>query len=149
MIHEILRSDLDFARGLISSNRPDTEILAFLASRGVELTKATQLLRDLHHGRPPTVQPPVAPRSDGGGAVRNLGAARRNVPQERHSHRRRSLKGEHPRFEIPWWFVILVGIALLALGYVLLEAGTQLSTEAVDKDKHELSPAPDRQSWER
>ena len=55
MIHEILESDVAVARELINSNHPDTEIVAVLASRGIEPAKTTRLLDNLHHGRKPTI----------------------------------------------------------------------------------------------
>jgi hypothetical protein len=142
MIHEIVSSDVDFARGLMDSGHSDTEILANLASRGVEPAKAAQLVEDLRHGRKPSAQLPSEFRPPGSSAVGDRRTARGEATQARHSHRRRSGSGKHQRSAIPWWFVILAGIALLALGYVLLETGTHLATEGVNQDKHEVPSVP-------
>ena len=107
MIHEVLQSDVEVARRLISSGHPDPEIVVALTSRGIEPAKATQLLDDLHHGRRPAVQVLVVPRPSGDGAVGSPGTARGDAPQEKHSHGSRSRGGKHHPSGIPWWFVIL------------------------------------------
>lgn len=40
MIHEILQSDVEVARRLISSGHPDPEIVVALTARGIEPAKA-------------------------------------------------------------------------------------------------------------
>ena len=60
MIHEIVSSDVDFARGMMGSGHPDAEILAYLASRGLDPAKAAQLVVDLRHGRKPDTQLPLS-----------------------------------------------------------------------------------------
>jgi hypothetical protein len=136
MMHEILPSDVVFAREQLSCARPDTEILAALAARGVERVKANQLLDDLHHGRTPDAQPPVVPQPRGDDAVGSCGAAMGGAPHRRHSHGRRSRRSRHHRSGIPWWFLIVACIALLALLYLLFEVGTSASRNAIDEDKH-------------
>jgi hypothetical protein len=58
MIHEIVSSDVEFARGMMDSGHPDTELLAYLATRGLDPAKAAQLVDDLRHGREPSAQLP-------------------------------------------------------------------------------------------
>jgi hypothetical protein len=135
MIHEILPSDVEFARGMLDSARSDAEILSFLASRGIEPAKAAELLDDLRHGRTPDV--PVAfmlgQRHEPADAVRSpLPAAQ--------PHRAHGRKHRHRSF--PWWFVLLLGIFLLALGYAFFEAGSGVVGERLDQDKHEIPPPP-------
>ena len=142
MIHEILQSDVEVARGLIRSDHPDPEIVAALTSRGIEPAKATQLLDDLHHGRKPAVQVLVVPRPSGDGVVGSPGAARGDAPQEKHSHRSRSRSEKHHRSGIPWWFAVLILIFLGALVYAFLETGSHASKDAVDQSRHELPPPP-------
>jgi hypothetical protein len=145
MIHEIVSSDVDFARGMMDSGRSDTEILAYLASRGLEPAKAAELMDDLRHGRTPSAKLPFELRPPGHRAVGGRGTARGEAHPAQHAYRNLSGSWKRKLSAIPWWFVVLVGIALFALGYVLLEAGSRLSREGIDKDKHELPPAADKQ----
>jgi hypothetical protein len=141
MIHELVSSDVDFARGMMDSGHPDAEILGYLASRGLDPAKAAQLVDDLRHGRKPDAQLPFELRPAGHRAVGGGETARKEPQPGQSFHRQRPRSGKHNRSAIPWWFVLLVVIALLALGYVLLETGANVSVE----DKHELPPAPGKQ----
>ena len=125
----------------MDSGHSDTEILASLASRGLEPAKAAQLVDDLRHGRKPSAHLPFEFRPAGHSAVGKREAARGEAHHAPPAYRQRSGSGKRKRSAIPWWFVILIGIALLALGYVLLETGANISTD----DKHELPPAPGKQ----
>jgi hypothetical protein len=141
MIHEILESDVEVARELINSSRPDTEIVAALAARGIETAKATRLLDDLHHGRKPVVEMLVVPRPSGAGTVGRREASRGNAaPNEKHTHGSRSRSSEHHRAGIPWWFILLILIFLGAFIYAFLETGNHAASDAVDDSKHELPP---------
>ena len=142
MIHEIVSSDVDFASGMLNSGHSDPEIFAYLASRGLDSAKASQLVEDLRHGRKPNPQLPFELRPAGHSAVGGRGTARTEPYQAQHSHRRRSGSRRHKGSAIEWWFLVLVAIASLALGYVLLKTGNQASTDAVNNAKHELPPAP-------
>jgi len=139
MIHEILQSDVELARGMLDSSHTDAEILSYLASRGIEAAKAAQLVDDLRHGRAPIVQSPFGPDLSSSGARAKPRAAMPEAaapaqPPRHHSHRRR-----HGGGGIPWWFVLLAVIFLLALGYALFETDTHVSTNA---DKHDIPPPP-------
>ena len=142
MIHDIVSSDVDFARGMIDSSHSDAEILAYLASRGIEPAKAAHLVDDLRHGRHPSAQLPFVPPPGGHRAVGGPGFARAEAHHEHHAHRHHSHSGKHRRSVIPWWFVMLALIFLGALVYALLEAGTHVSKQGIDQDKHEIPPPP-------
>jgi len=58
MTHDILPSDVECAKAMLDSSHSDAEILAFLATRGIEPAKAGGLVDDLRHGRHPSVQLP-------------------------------------------------------------------------------------------
>jgi hypothetical protein len=141
MIREIVSSDVDLARGMMDSGHSDPEILAYLASRGLEPARAAQLVDDLRHGRTPSAQLPFALRPPGDRAGGGRGTATGEAHHAPHSHRKRSRTSKYKLSAIPWWFVILASTALLALGYLLLQVGTHLSTDGIDKSKHELPPA--------
>ena len=145
MIHEILISDVELARGMIESGHSDPEILACLTSRSLDPAKAAQLVGDLRHGRKPNAQRPFDLRqtvhtTDEGRSTERSQA--HQPPPAEHSHRKRSRSGKHKRASIPWWFVLLACIALGALGYVLFEAGKQASAEGINAEKHQIEPAP-------
>jgi hypothetical protein len=142
MIHEIVSSDVEFARGMMDSGHPDTELLAYLATRGLDPAKAAQLVDDLRHGRESSAQLPYELRPASPSAIGSRETPRGAAQPAPHPHRKRSGSRKHTLSAIPWWFVILVGCALLALGYVLVQTGDGLATEGVNKDKHELPPAP-------
>ena len=114
MIHEVLPSDVDFAREQLSSEQPEAEIVSALAARGVGPAKATQLLDDLRNGRKPAVQILVVPRSNGNGSRRSHGSARREAPHESPAPSRRSGHSGHRRAGVPGWFLLLAALALLA-----------------------------------
>jgi hypothetical protein len=138
MIREIVSSDVDFARGMMASGHSDTEILAVLASRGLDPAKAAQLMDDLRHGRTPNVQLPFDLHPPGHRAVAGRGTARAEAHPAQHPYRPRPGRGKRLLAAIPWWFLIPAGFALLALGYVLLQAGNHLSSQGVIQDKHEV-----------
>ena len=143
MIHEILTSDVEIARGMLSSNHSDTETLAYLTSRGIEPVKAANLLDDLRHGREPSAQFAYAlgvrmspsaggPRSDGADALPTS-----ETPM-RHAHRKRT----HHRLGVPWWFILLALVFIAALGYAFFEMGAGASSESISNVKHELPRLP-------
>jgi hypothetical protein len=144
MIQDILSSDVEFARGMMSASHPDAEILAHLASRGIQPAQAAQLVDDLRHGRQPnTLLPfPLRPGRSRRGAGDRPKAAPTKAPPEYHPHSKRSRRGKHQRSSIPWWFLILILIFLGALTYAFWEGGTHATREAINEDKHELPPAP-------
>ena len=143
MIREILSSDVELARRMLNSNHSDAEILACLTSRGVEPVKAANLLDDLNHGREPSAQLAyvlgvrVSPSSSGPQSVGADALPTSETPRK-HAHR----SGSHARPGVPWWFILLALIFMVALGYALFEMGPDASSESVSKVKHELSPPP-------
>ena len=143
MIREILSSDVEFAKGMLDSSRSDTQILACLSSRGIDSAKAVDLLDDLRHGRRPDTRPVLVPGSTGHSATESGRAAGADaVPasasQRRHSHGRR----RHKHSRVPWGFILLAAIFILALVYALFEMGSDASKATVDKAKHDLPPPP-------
>jgi len=142
MIHEILPADVEFAKGMIHASHSDAEILASLAARGIEPTKAAQLLEDLRHGRTPDVHLPYPPDAlFREAAHRSPAAARHRAPPvplpETQPHRRK-----HHRVRIPWWFVLLVVLFLVALGFAFFHTGRGVSRDAIQQNKHDLPPPP-------
>jgi hypothetical protein len=140
MIHEILTSDIGFAQGMMDSGHPDAEILEYLASRSLDPAKAAQLVDDLRHGRKPKAQLPSELLPVGRSVVGGLGTTKGEVQSAQHSHHQRSGSRRHKGSGIPWWFVILFLIAVLAFGYVFLEAGSGVATDGANIQKHELPP---------
>jgi hypothetical protein len=142
MIHEILPADVDFARGMIHASHSDAEILASLAARGLETSKATRLVDDLRHGRNPSCQLPYPPDALFRSSTRGSQPAVVHPPlpppvPELQPHRRK-----HHRSHIPWWFVFLALFFLCALGYALFESGRAVSSSTIQDSKHDLPAAP-------
>jgi hypothetical protein len=144
MIHETLAADVEFARSMINSSHSDAEILAHLASRGLEPTQAAHLVEDLRHGRQPSVQLPVVPFPAGHHTPGRAKGARTHSHHEYHPPRPQSRSGSHRRSGIPWWFVLLVLVFGGALLYAFLEAGKEASKDAVNHQRHEVPTAPGR-----
>ena len=143
MIHEILSSDVEFAKGMLNSSHSDAEILVYLTSRGIEPAKAADLLDDLRHGREPSARLAYVPgvgRSPATGQPRPGGA---DAPPTSETPRKHSHRGRmHQRQGVPWWFILLALIFIVALGYAFFEMGSAASNESVSKVKHELPPPP-------
>jgi hypothetical protein len=58
MTHDILQTDIELAKELIESNRPDAEVALALTRRGLDSAVAGRLVEDLRNGR--RVQPQMA-----------------------------------------------------------------------------------------
>src|SRR5690348_4447492 len=55
MTHDVLQSDIDLARKLSDARRPASEIVTALTCRGIDSSRAAQLVSDLQNGR--TIEP--------------------------------------------------------------------------------------------
>ena len=142
MIRELLSSDVEFAQGMLNSSHSDAEILASLTLRGIEPAKAAELLDELRHGRKPSVLLAFLPGVEGSpqaGGPRPGGADAPPTPEPPHKHAHR---GSHQRNGVSWWFIFLMVLFILALGYAYVEMGSDASKESVGKAKHELPPPP-------
>ena len=142
MIHEILSSDVEFARGMINSSHSDAEIVAYLTSRGIHAAKAAELLDDLRHGRKPNAQLAFVPGAVSSPPTNRPRPAGADAPPTQESPRSHSHRGRIKHNGLPWWFILMVVIFILALGYAFFELGTDSSNESADTIKHELPPPP-------
>lgn len=142
MIREILSSDVEFAQGLLSSSRSDAEILDYLTLRGIEPAKAADLLDDLRHGRKPSAQLAFLPGARGSFSTSQPRPARADAPPTPETPHKHTHRGSHQRKGVPWWFILLVVLFILALGYAFVEMGSDAAKESVGKAKHELPPPP-------
>ena len=144
MIHEILPSDVELARGMLDASHSDAEILANLASRGIEPAKAAELVDDLRHGRTPRTECPYQLAATGRRQKPRPEATDPQVPQKPDSPHGRSHRKPHKRSAIPWWFAVLALIFILAIGYALFEAGRAVTRSGMQQDRHEIPAAPGR-----
>jgi hypothetical protein len=144
MIHEILSSDVEFARGMIDSSHSDAEILASLTARGLEPAKAAGLLDDLRHGRKPSAQLAFVPGPVDSLTTKGPQPAGATAPWSPEPPRKRLHRRRHHRNSVPWWFILVVLIFTGALGYAFLQLHAYLLKESADKVKHELPSAPGR-----
>lgn len=137
MTHDILPSDVECAKAMLESSHSDAEILAFLATRGIEPTKAGGLVDDLRHGRHPVAQLPFGPGRSSPGATARAPVAAGDAPPQSRSPKRRPHR-RHRRSRELWWFAVVAIIFLLALGYALFEgwtAATRISIQEGTQDK--------------
>ena len=132
MIHDILDSDVQFARGLIKSNQPDSEVISALCRRGVEAVKASGLVTDLRRNLlvKGIVNPARTPRAITQAPAKDVAIAM--------DPRKGAKRPRHHRSSVPWWFLIVVAIFLWALAYCLLHEENPSS----DLEKHELPAKP-------
>jgi hypothetical protein len=142
MIHEILPSDVEFAREMLHASHSDAEILTALASRGIEPARAAQLVEDLRHGRKPNSQAQFALGSSARRPKREPGTATEDAPPAAGSQQPHSRHRRHNRSGVSWWFVLLVVIFLWALWYAWFKAGADPSQDLIDFDKHRIPDAP-------
>jgi hypothetical protein len=142
MICEILSSDVEFAQGMLKSSHSDAEILAYLTSRGIEPAKAAELLDDLRHGRKPNAQPAFVPGAGGSLTTNQPRPARAAALPAAEAPRRHSHRGSLKRSGFPWWFILLIVIFIMALGYAFFEMGGDASSDSLGKAKHELPSPP-------
>ncbi len=142
MIHEILPSDIEHARGMLEAGHSDTEICVNLTSRGVQPAKAAAVVEDLRHGRSPSVPLPdslVPPHRSRRGEPHAAAHPAPKKPDSRHKH---SHRRNHQRALIPWWFVLLVLAFLLALGYAMFLAGREVTHRGIQQEKHAIPTPP-------
>jgi len=132
MIHDILDSDVQFARGLIESNQPDAEVISALCRRGVEAVKASGLVTDLRRNL--SVKGALAPA--------RIPRAITQTPAIEGATALEPRKGEkrprHRRSSVPWWFLIIAAIFLWALAYCVLHE----ENPAPDIERHEVPAKP-------
>ena len=143
MIREIVPSDVDFAKGMLNSNRSDAEILASLTLRGLEPARASQLVADLRHGRRVASDlsflPP--PGTHHGGHAK-ASTAKSKPYWEQSVTPKRAHSGRHRRAATPWWLVFLIVVFVGALVYAWMNLGRQSAGDAATQRRHELPPPP-------
>ena len=145
MIDDILPSDVEFARGMIHSSRPDAEILSSLASRGLAQSKAARLLDDLRHGRKPEYQGQFVLGSTAHRTPSKPGKPGADTPPvnvHAPSHPRHR---KHTSAGGAWWFAIIVIIFLWALWYAFFKTGADASKDVIDVEKHSIPDAPNKE----
>ena len=137
MVHDVLQSDIEFARAQLQSNHSESDVVTALQRRGVDETKASKLVTDLRNN---VAVKGTDPLPVGGGIKRRLSAPlppSASVPviepdkgMKRHHHSRRA--------PFPWWFLIIVVIFIWALAYAIWhdEKNTR------DFEKHEIPAKP-------
>jgi hypothetical protein len=146
MIHEILSSDVEFARGMLNAHHSDAEVLTSLSARGVEAAKAAQLLDDLRHGREPSIHVPFALASTARPGAREPATTAKDAPPAAASPPPHSSYRPHRRSGVSWWFVVLLGLFLWALWYAWFKSGGDTSQDAINFDKHRIPDAPTKEA---
>jgi hypothetical protein len=136
MVHDVLQSDIEFARALMQSNQADTEVVSALCRRGVEPAKASRLVEDLRNNVPVTGTLPPLPGFRSERRRSRPAEPKRSEPvAETHTSERRS---HHRRSSIPWWFLIIAAISIWAIGYCLWHD----DKNTADYEKHAIPAKP-------
>jgi hypothetical protein len=124
MIEEILPSDVEFARELLRGSRSEAEILAALASRGINSAQASQMLEDLRQGREPNSRSDLALGSKVRREEPDLEMASAHPSHRSVSRHRHSRYHHHRQTGALWWFALLAIVFLWALCYIWLKLGS-------------------------
>jgi hypothetical protein len=125
MTNDILQSDIDLARRLLDASRPSEEIVAALAYRGIDGSRATQLIADLQAGK--TVEPdrPIAinlpPRTIEETAPAAQKPTRKSAQAESTDERQETGSRRRKANAFPWFTIIaLASAAICVVVFVLL-----------------------------
>ena len=131
MTHDILQSDITLATSLVAVQRPDDEIILALVHRGVDSSKATALLDDLHSGRKPSAPSPLSQemavprrsRSRNGAQGTSRSSPARSPAREPH-HQRQSAPAHRGRTNpVVFWGLTIFALVLVIglLGFTLFQ----------------------------
>jgi hypothetical protein len=135
MTHDILQSDIDCAKRLIVANRPDQEVVLALARRGIESSKAAQVVDALRRGSAvePEVQAPElgrvfievsAAEAPEPAEAEAESAAAGPLPQY-HYHTRETSSLMRKRRLTRWVLLLLLAAGLLAVLIAVLHYRTR------------------------
>jgi hypothetical protein len=142
MTHDILQSDIDLARKLLDSGRPVTEIVAALAHRGIDSSRAAQLVADLQSAKPVVPDKPIEIRLRPKPAEitgSDPGRSRRTeLPAQRtdRSQSRRKADG------FPWFTIIALTSAALCVAAFVLISRKSHKSDSTDQAGSKSSYAP-------
>jgi hypothetical protein len=129
MIHEVLPSDVEFAKKLLNHSNTDGEILECLHARGIEPAKAAQLVDDLRHGREPNIEQEFALGSTAGAPARGAIRPTKDLPRAADTPQPPSRNKKPKRSGVAWWFILVLVAFLWALWYAFFKMGTDTSKE--------------------
>ncbi|HOC56099.1 MAG TPA: hypothetical protein PKI20_10795 [Verrucomicrobiota bacterium] len=144
MIHEILPSDVEFAKGMLDASHSDEEIRTSLAARGIEPAKAAALVDTLRHGQTPHIPfPPGLPVARHHHEA-SPSASNSPPPEKRHVSREHFHRNKLKASARWLWVVVVAVIFTVAIGYVLLQVVGVVTHMGVQQDIHELPHSPGR-----
>gem|GEM_PF-2341647 len=123
----------------MKASQSDAEIVAALASRGIEPGRAATLVDDLRHGHTPTFQLPFGPDTAPHHGTSQPRASAGPVPQPLRAPQVRSHRRTHKHPPVQWELVLVVLIFIAALGYALFGSGEDASQETIDQTKPDIS----------
>jgi hypothetical protein len=155
-----LQSDIDLARKLSDARRPTSEIVTALTCRGIDSSRAVQVVSDIQDGK--TVEPDksitinLAPKTSEETITPAAQPNRQDSPACSSTERHRN-QSKHPKPDAFPWFMILVlaSAAVCVTGFVLVSrkshsesskarpTNQSVSGPANDEDRnsnHELNP---------
>jgi hypothetical protein len=143
MTNDILQSDIDLARRLLDAGRPADEIVATLGYRGINGTRAVQLVAELQAGK--TVEPdkPIAIKlpsgTSEGSAVSAHQPGRSSAQGDLPERPQNSRSTQRKAHSFPWFTIIaLVAAAVSVAAFVLLSRKSHTS-DSNDQDRSQPS----------
>lgn len=135
MTNDILQTDIDLARKLLDARHPSDEIVAALSYRGIDGTRAAQLVADLQAGKklepdkPVSINLPSRTTEDPALAQERQGA--RRVQPELADERRESRPTRRKANAFPWFTTIaLTSAAICVAMFVLLSRKSHSTVSA-------------------
>ena len=144
MFHEVLETDVQFARALMQSHQGDKEIISALRLRGVEAQKAAQLVNDLRHNVPVKG---LAFLPEARRAEQRLVSTPQGVKETATATPAEERRPRQRRKPISGWGLVIglvIIIFLWALGYCLLHD----ENNPIDMEKHDLPTPPSSKDFD-
>jgi len=116
MTNQILQSDIDLARRLLSIGRPEAEIVKALGYRKVDADRAARLINELRHGS--NVQPDVP---EMGSLPRTAREDSTSIPARQHVKLDPGeFAARQPKRSIPWFMMTLIVALAVCTGAVIV-----------------------------
>jgi hypothetical protein len=144
MTKDILQSDIDLARNLLEAGRPSDEIVTALGYRGIEGTRATQLIAELQAGKKVEPDRPISINLPPKTSEEPAPAAQE---RDRGKSTQANLTGERERWRstrrkanaFPWFTIIALASAGVCVTIFVLLSRKSHSNASVEQSAFQAS----------
>lgn len=136
MTHDILQSDIDLARRLVERGRPDDEVVAALAYRGIDSSRAAGLVAALQDGKAVEADKPIAinlPRKTTAEAIAAKSQHQTLPVYSRAEGSPRSKAKRQKTNAFPWFTTIVLASVAVCGGVFILLSRKSHTADSVDK----------------